>query len=166
VEKKRRQRRSLEEIEGEIADSPKVRCETRKILKRFERLESIRINFVWLWDRWRALEQATELIGVPRETFIKIAAFERAAEIIANGEKGPLAMTRELSTDFRRCDLIPGNFRWLRSKLELVKIAAEQMGTDYRTIIEIATYERCQRIISNVTQARGDSSGSGVCGSR
>lgn len=54
----------------------------RQIAEADEALEETRVNFRWGKEQLDMVKRAAEMIGVPYQTFLKLAVYERALEVL------------------------------------------------------------------------------------
>jgi uncharacterized protein (DUF1778 family) len=114
-----------------------------------------RLNFTWQTSRLQQICQAANMMDVSLESFIRMAAYERAINVLKEAASEPILHERDRQwidhrySEYpsRRQDLLPVNWRWRQHALDIVKRAADATKTDYRTFIDVAAYDRATAIV-------------------
>lgn len=75
-------RRSYQDL-GDVELPAKVSERVDRIIEQAEsELEEARVNFRWGREQLEVVKQAAQLMGVPYQTFIKLAVYEHALTIL------------------------------------------------------------------------------------
>ncbi len=124
-----------------------------------EKTEPKRMNFNWHAPRLSKIWLASRQMDISIEAFIRFAAFERAVRVLVENAPEPILHEREKKmVDHRysdyadspyegRWDLLPFNWRWRQSALDVIEQAAKQTHCDYRTFIDFAAFEKAVEIV-------------------
>lgn len=155
-QKKKRIRRTNEEIDADRMCSAAGRREMKKWETLWDKhgRPVVRLNLAWQYLRLRFVRSVAKMLDVSLEAFVRMAAYERAVKVLAEGSTEQITYKRVLSDRYRkRADIEYLDWRWREPHLELVDKAATKADTDFKTFIDVAAYERAVQIVR--TEADG-----------
>ena len=147
--KKKRIRRTREEIEADEQFSAAGRRETKKLCTSLDRFLKpvVRFNFIWHVDRLKIIESVADELDVGTEAFIRQAAYLRAIAESQNDCPVVSKYKRVLSNRYyRRWDVVPLSWRWRKPNVEFVEKAAAKLEVDFKTFVDLATYDQAVQI--------------------
>jgi len=82
-----KKRRNYEEVSDRIELSPEEDARIGEMIDQAEReLEEARVSFRWGKEQLEQVKQAASTMGVPYQTFIKLAVFERALSVLKDSQ--------------------------------------------------------------------------------
>jgi len=81
--KKRRNYKDLGTVEFSEKEDKRI---TKMIEQAEKELEETRVSFRWGKDQLEIIKRAADLMGIPYQTFLKLAAYEHALAVLKDGD--------------------------------------------------------------------------------
>jgi predicted DNA binding CopG/RHH family protein len=83
---KQKQKRNYKRL-GTVEFSEEEDKRITKMIEQAEKeLEETRVSFRWGKDQLKIVRQAADMMGIPYQTFLKLAAYEHALAILKDGQ--------------------------------------------------------------------------------
>jgi hypothetical protein len=144
-DKKKRIRRTREDIESNEQSSTAGRRETRKWSTSWDKHARpvVRLNFVWHYQRLKIINAVADKLDVTTEAFIRQAVYTRCVMEKQSAYSTRTNYKRVLSGRyFQRADVEALSWRWREPNIKLAEEVAQKLGIDLKTFIDLAVYEQ------------------------